>query len=75
MDKLEQLKLHCHQGSGMRVFGLERPGPASLKQVWLLRSFDDALKEAVHQQLEKHPMKPAPKLEVQPRRSSQASRS
>jgi hypothetical protein len=83
MEKLEHLKLHCLEDSemqfsfvplsekGMQISGLEHP--VSLKQVWLLGSFDDALKESVQQQLVKHPKKPALKLEVQPR-SSQVRR-
>ncbi|CAL4991659.1 unnamed protein product [Urochloa decumbens] len=65
MEKLEQLNIHCLYGSEMQFFGLEHL--VSLKQVWLLGSFDDTLKEALQQQLERNPKKPAPKLEVDPR--------
>jgi hypothetical protein len=57
--------------SEMQVSGLEHP--VSLKQVWLLGPFDDALKQAVQQQLDRHPKKPAPKLEVVPRQSQESS--
>ncbi|CAO2149677.1 unnamed protein product [Urochloa humidicola] len=69
MEKLEQFKIHCLQGSEMQFSGLEHP--VSLKQVWLLGSFDDALKVALQRQLDVHPKKPALKLKVEPR-SSQA---
>ncbi|CAL4991658.1 unnamed protein product [Urochloa decumbens] len=64
MEKLEQFRIHCLQGSEMQFSGLEHP--VSLKQVWLLGSFDDALQEALQQQL--------PKLQVEPR-PTQAPRS
>uniref|UniRef100_K3ZMW1 NB-ARC domain-containing protein n=1 Tax=Setaria italica TaxID=4555 RepID=K3ZMW1_SETIT len=71
MEKLEQLKIHCLQGSEMQFSGLEHP--VSLKQVWLMGSFDDALKVALGQQLVKHLKKPALKLEVEPRSSQESS--
>jgi hypothetical protein len=67
MEKLEQLKIHRLRGSEMQVSGLEHL--VSLKQVWLLGTFDDTLKQAVQQQLDRHPKKPAPKLEADPLRS------
>uniref|UniRef100_K3ZM77 Uncharacterized protein n=1 Tax=Setaria italica TaxID=4555 RepID=K3ZM77_SETIT len=71
MEKLEQLKIHCLQGSEMQFSGLEHL--FSLKQVWLMGSIDDALKVALEQQLVKHLKKPAPKLEVEPRSSQESS--
>nr|CAB3490313.1 unnamed protein product [Digitaria exilis] len=62
--KLEQLKIHCLRGSELQFSGLENS--VSLKKVWLLGSFDDALKEALQEQLDMHTKKPAPKLEVKP---------
>ncbi|CAD6256320.1 unnamed protein product [Miscanthus lutarioriparius] len=58
MKKLEQLN-YLHNGfqSEIQFSGLEHP--VSLKQVWLLHDFPDALKESVQQQLAKHPSKPA----------------
>uniref|UniRef100_K3ZLK9 Rx N-terminal domain-containing protein n=2 Tax=Setaria italica TaxID=4555 RepID=K3ZLK9_SETIT len=62
MEKLEQLKIHCLQGSEMQFSGLEHL--VSLKQVWLIGFFGDALKVALKQQLHKHLKIPAPKLQV-----------
>ena len=73
IEKLELLKVHCLEGSEMQFLALEHP--VSPKQVWLLGSFGDAPKEAVQQQLVKHPKKPAPKLEVRRPRSYQVWRS
>ncbi|KAL6654732.1 hypothetical protein ACP70R_008197 [Stipagrostis hirtigluma subsp. patula] len=56
MEKLELLKVHCLDGSAMKFSGLEHP--ASLKQVWVQGSFDDALREALKQQLAIHPKQP-----------------
>lgn len=71
MKKLEQLNIHCLQGSEMQFSWLEHL--VSLKQVWLLGSFDDTLKQALQEQLDRHPKKPAPKLEVEPRPSQESS--
>ncbi|TKW01591.1 hypothetical protein SEVIR_8G191200v4 [Setaria viridis] len=71
MVKLEQLKIHCLQGSEMQFSGLEHL--FSLKQVWLMDSIDDALKEALGQQLSQHLKRPALKLEVEPRSSQESS--
>ena len=57
MQKLEHLNLHCLEGSEMQFSGLEHL--VSLKQVWLLGSFDDALKRGLQHQLVKHPNIPA----------------
>ncbi|XP_066334177.1 disease resistance protein Pik-2-like [Miscanthus floridulus] len=64
MQKLEHLNLHCLEGSEMQFSGLEHP--VSLKQVWLLGSFDDELKRGLQHQLVKHPMKPAPRWRSSP---------
>jgi hypothetical protein len=65
MEKLEQLKIHCLEESELQFSGLEHM--VSLNQVWLVGYFDDTLKQALQQQLDRHPKKSAPKLEVQPR--------
>jgi hypothetical protein len=65
MEKLEQLKIHCLEESELQFSGLEHM--VSLNQVWLVGYFDDTLKQALQQQLDRHPKKSAPKLEVHPR--------
>ncbi|KAL6890129.1 hypothetical protein ACP4OV_008892 [Aristida adscensionis] len=61
MEKLELLKIHCCQGSSMQFSGLEHL--ASLKQVFVQGSLDDALKEALRQQVSIHPKQPFLRLE------------
>ncbi|RLN30157.1 hypothetical protein C2845_PM05G17030 [Panicum miliaceum] len=49
VKKLEQLKVHCLDGSALQFAGLEHP--PSLKHVWLKGSFNDTVKEAVVRQV------------------------
>lgn len=60
MGKLEQLKFYCCSGSSLTTSGLKHL--ISLTQVWLEGSYNNTLKEALQQKLERHPKKPALKL-------------
>lgn len=57
MQKLELLKIHCHDGSLLQLSGLKHP--VSLNQVRVLGTFDDALMESWRQQLAEHLRNPA----------------
>ncbi|XP_066341243.1 uncharacterized protein [Miscanthus floridulus] len=61
MKKLEQLKIDCSIGSKYEFAGLEHL--PELKEVWLKGSYDDALKQDLQSQLDKHEKRPVLKLE------------
>jgi len=60
MGNLELLTVHCNEPS-LQLSGLERL--VSLLEVSLKGSYDSTLKEAMQQQLDEHPIRPALKLE------------
>lgn len=73
MKKIEVLKAYCCDDSELRLSGIEHP--VSLKQVWLLGSYGDILKERVQKKLARHPKNPTLMLQQKPETPSyQASR-
>lgn len=55
MHQLEMLKVHCFDGSSLKLSGPKHL--SSLKHVWVKGSFDDAIKEQLRQSFDQHPNK------------------